>query len=249
MMRAATAAFLCLCVGYTARATESPVFDIPRLDGVVVDGVGDDWGEGGFQIRILTTVDGAVRPIADLDAQARLAWDATGLLVLVDVTDDTPDESENEDALWEGDGIELFAAAERGKAPHYQTVVSPGADPAHPELRRTLHARKGVDVEALAVETAAVATEGGYAIEARLPWANLTIDPREGLETGFQLYVNDRDGQGPTFGLAWYPSRQAHADASAMQRVRLSDAPSSPVTAAAAAKYDDLRRIVVQARW
>ncbi|MBT7100604.1 hypothetical protein HN937_24735, partial [Candidatus Poribacteria bacterium] len=100
----------------------------------------------------------------------------------------------------------------------------------------------------MAVETAAAATEGGYAIEARLPWANLGIDPEEGLETAFQLYVNDRDGEGPTFGLAWYPRREAHTDPSAMHRVRLADSASSSVVAAAAGKYDKLRRIVVQAR-
>jgi CubicO group peptidase (beta-lactamase class C family) len=48
--------------------------------------------------------------------------------------------------------------------------------------------------------------------------------------------------------LAWYPRREAHTDPSAMHRVRLADSASSSVVAAAAGKYDKLRRIVVQAR-
>ncbi|MBT5710793.1 hypothetical protein HOI71_07110 [Candidatus Poribacteria bacterium] len=132
MMRALIAAVVCICVPCATRAAESPVFDIPRLDGVTVDGVGSDWGDDGFHIRLLTTVDGAVRPIADLDAHAQLAWDDDGLLVLVDITDDTPDESENDASLWEGDGIEVFAAAKQGSTPYYQVAVSPGIDTTHP---------------------------------------------------------------------------------------------------------------------
>ncbi len=86
------------------------VSDVPRLDGITVDGDPADWGERGFRIELLTSAGLDMLPADDLEAECRLGWNGDGLLVLVSALDDVPYESRRGDALWEADSIELFVA-------------------------------------------------------------------------------------------------------------------------------------------
>ena len=80
-------------------AAPSPVFDVPRLDKIAVDGKPDDWGERGFKVEVLAPLEGAPRPPSDLGGAFRLGWDARGLLVLAMVRDDVASEERVNTAL------------------------------------------------------------------------------------------------------------------------------------------------------
>jgi len=83
------AAILWLFLTAAQAAEESPIFDIPRLDKITIDGKADDWGKNGFRVDLLTPVGVAVKPKSDHDVRCRLGWNAQGLLVLVRVEDNT----------------------------------------------------------------------------------------------------------------------------------------------------------------
>jgi hypothetical protein len=230
----------------SARAAESPVFDIPRLPNIAIDGKADDWGERGFQVDVIQSLEGKVKPVTDLDVRFRLGWDARGLLVLVAVRDDVAYEKNN--YLWENDSIELFVAAKRGASEAYQVVLTPGREGEKKEPRRYVddHRSTPPKQDPVAAEVARTWTAGSYTMEVLLPWKNLARPPGTGEEIGFQLYVNDADGAGSHLQVIWYPKNRAHENSSRMHRLRLAERASPPVRAAATGSYERLRRVRVR---
>lgn len=215
----------------TGAGAAAPLFDVPRLDGVTIDGKADDWEDNGFVVESLIGPYGGVRPPGDFDASMRLGWDTQGLLVLLRVHDDEHHEHENVGELWRADAIELYLAVERGKRPHYQVVAAPGLAGGQPALRYKVynHANqppiKGRD---MTIEAARTKIDGGYMLEARMPWANLDIKPEIGREVGFQVDIADMDDRGEQFHIAWYPRLGTFANTEAMHRIRLAERPSDP---------------------
>ena len=68
---------------------------IPRLTDIKVDGNAGDWGVKGLPVQLFADYHGRVPDTADLQANIRLGWDDSGLLVLLKVKDDTLYEPEN----------------------------------------------------------------------------------------------------------------------------------------------------------
>ena len=57
-----------------ARAADVPssLYDVPRLEGIRIDGDGEDWGDQGFRVEMMTDENGNYLPASDLDAGFRL---------------------------------------------------------------------------------------------------------------------------------------------------------------------------------
>ncbi|HEX2948375.1 MAG TPA: sugar-binding protein [Armatimonadota bacterium] len=215
---------------------EGPVFDIPRLDGITIDGKIDDWGVRGFCINVMTDADGHPRSLQDFAARAWLGWNDQGVLVLIHVTDDRACEAENESGLYTADSIELFMATQLGTPDFYQVIASPGVDPKYPQPRFHLYdQRKDTALHATPLDfhCATLKTPGGYWMEALLPWKNLAVKPAIGKEIALQLQVNDLDPGTERAQFLWYPQTGAFGDSTKMQRVRLASTPSEPVHAVA----------------
>ena len=227
-----------------------PVYDIPRMDKVVIDGRTDDWTSagsargtgGGFRIDLLAPPEGEPRPAGDLDARVRLAWNARGLLILATVRDDKWIEHADEGWLWRYDGIEVFLAARPGDKDLSQWAISPGMTAGQPKLRRRLHDHR--KTEALkklpaAIEAARRRTDGGYVLEALLPWGALAIDPKPGRQVAFQIWVNDADKpEGQTHHAAWFPGTNTGHDSTKMHRLRLTERPGPGVLIRSTGEYD-----------
>ncbi|MBM4143491.1 MAG: hypothetical protein FJ225_07880 [Lentisphaerae bacterium] len=215
-------------------AEESPVFAIPRMNGVVIDGKADDWGEQGFRIELLIPVGGELKPAHDHNVRARLAWDVRGLLLLVSMADDVWLEHAEKDSLFRHDAIELFLAPQPGAADMCQWVIAPGMDPKHPELRWHLYDyRKTGNLRRIPaeIEAARAATDEGCRVEILLPWASLDITPTEGREIGFQMFVDDADSarEQQTYLVAWYQALGTFMHSDRMHRLRLSREAGPPV--------------------
>ncbi len=205
-------------------------FRIPRVEGLTVDGSADDWGERGFCVEILTAPGGQTMPIDDFDVKFRLAWDPEGLYVLITVHDDVPAEHENLSRLWRMDCVELSVAEKVGHSNKYMLAMASGADPEYGQLRKRLYdwrpeKERAADISS---KTASRLFEGGHIIEAMLPWKNLGLDPKTGMEFGFQLVANDVDGREAGLRIAWFPGI-GPADSSKMHRLSLAEKPSEPV--------------------
>ncbi|HUU20934.1 MAG TPA: sugar-binding protein, partial [Phycisphaerae bacterium] len=201
---------LCAAAGAGLAAQEPPVYDIPRMDKVAIDGKTDDWADKGFRIDLLAPLTGPMKPAADLDARIRLGWNDRGLLVLAAVQDDKWVEHPDKNMLWCYDVIELYLAPQRGAADLCQWVITPGMDPKQPKLRWHLHDhRKEEKLKKLpaGITAARTKTANGYVLEALLPWAALAIAPKLGREVGFQVFVTDTDEVGKTqsYIATWYP--------------------------------------------
>lgn len=214
--------------------SDSQVFQVPRVEGIVVDGSADDWAEQGFRVEFLTDPDGRSLPADDFDVKFRLGWNQEGLLALVLVLDDIPLEHQDLSRLWRYDCVEIFVSEKKGSNNRYSLSIAPGADPAHKNLRSRIYDWRpdGQQDPKIITEAAGKEFEGGYGIEVLLPWENLKIKPCPGLEIGFQCVVNDFDGNTPEGGdslrVGWFPGLHP-ADSNNMQRIKLADEPGMHV--------------------
>jgi len=215
---------------------ESPVqFDIPRVEGIVVDGSGDDWGEGGFSVGFVTDPKGRALPAEDFDLKFRLGWNEEGLFVLATLRDDIPMEHEQLNRLWQRDCVELFLAEAVGSENRHQLVIASGADPKYAKLRSRLydHRPETERVGELRSRSASSLRPGGSTVESWLPWANLGLAPEPGATVAFQCIGNDYDGEADPSGgplrVGWYPGLESHASSREMYTLRLAEAPDEPV--------------------
>lgn len=210
--------------------SDSAVFRIPKVEGLTIDGSGSDWGSRGFRVDILTDPEGKTLPAEDFDVRFRLAWDMQGLYVLATVGDDTGVEHESLSRLWRCDCLEVSIAEDVGHSNKYMLAMAPGIDPRYGKLRGRMYdwRAEGERVAELTYDAASQKIEGGYVIEAKLPWKNLGFEPATGSKIGFQFVVNDDDGQDRTFRVAWFPGI-APADSAKMHGLLLSDDSSESV--------------------
>jgi hypothetical protein len=231
--------------GVLQAADDSPVFSIPKVSNIVIDGVADDWNVNGFKVDVLTDSGGKVQLASNFNATFRLGWDEKGLLVLVMVKDDVAMEpAEKIFDIWKGDSIELFVSSKRGDANSYQAVIAPGLDAKYNELRMNLSDYRKDKKGKLTAEAKRAKVDGGYVMEVMLPWKNLGIEAAENVELGFQFYANDTDKGEDRYQALWYPKSEAHQDANNMHRIKLAVNPSPAVQLSATGAMVEDRGIV-----
>ena len=234
-----TACFVFAHFPAAAAGPQPPVFDIPRIDGIDIDGEATEWGDRGFRIDLMTDKDGNVRPPEDFDPIARLGWDARGLLVLVEVRDNSLQTSAPGKHVWEGDSVEVCFAPERGAKRLFEIVAAPDTNADGVMRVAAFGYRNAPAPKDIVAETGWDETGRGYSIEMRLPWAAIGVMPKPGTMPAVQIAVNDVDGDGPRFEALWYPDPATHENSDAAYSVRLAGRPSPPVTACASAVYDE----------
>ncbi len=198
-------------------------YDIPKLSGILIDGRDDDWAGRGFHVDVLCGPDGQAPAVDDLDAKVQVGWHEQGLLLFLTVRDNQADEHESVDQLWRKDSVELYVSDGVGSANRYQIIVTGGADKRFSRPRRKLFERRPAEMNPPKLTPAlmAVPGEGGYVVEAMLPWRDLKMSPAMGKTVGLQLHVNDTDG-GERKQVTWHPSANARNEPDAVQPLRLS---------------------------
>jgi pimeloyl-ACP methyl ester carboxylesterase len=222
-------------------------FDVPRVNGVTVDGRAADWGTNGFSVEMFTTLQNVLPTHDDLSAVARWGWDERGLLVLLEVQDDVAREGA-EAELAGRDSIAVYVASSREEDNRYQVLVSPGIAPEYVALRQQLTdyrkdpALKKTPLEAQSVR---VPHAGGYTLEMLLPWKNLGITPEIGRQVAAQIQINDVDEGAERTQWLWFPRSGTQSDSRRMNTLRLTQAPSPSVRVVARAAHERLRRIIV----
>jgi pimeloyl-ACP methyl ester carboxylesterase len=206
---------------------ERPIFDIPKLTGITIDGDPSGWGDRGFAVAVMHAAQAKRLPADRFDAQVRLGWDPRGLLVLADVTDPDVMESDTDLDLGSGASVELVVDARHGKE-HWQASIAPGFDPHHRQLRTHLTEERLKPTRAvpLSVEAVAKKTPRGYVLEAMMPWAVLAVDAKNGTEVGLQVRVN-KPVDSQMAQLVFSP-----------RQIRLADVASVTQTVAADGSYD-----------
>ncbi len=225
---------LLLIVFVTVQAADSMIFNIPKIEGIVVDGSGDDWAEQGFRVEFLADPSGRVNPPDDFDVKFRLGWNQQGLLVLAAVRDNVAVERESLSRLWQTDCVEMMVSEHLGSMNRYQLVIASGADPQYKTVRQKIYdwRHPRYKTSELTAQSGSRVFEGGYFIEVLLPWANLGVEPNPGMELAFQFVANDDDGDAKnsngSLRVAWFSGINP-SDRFNMYRLRLSDKPSDAV--------------------
>ncbi len=244
LQTAGVVSLLSVMMAMPAGAAPGPLFDVPRLPDITLDGRADDWGSRGFHIEALVSSTSQRPAPADSSARIRLGWNEQGLLLLMTVRDDAFSEDAGED-FWNKDSIELFAANGLGQNERYQVALSPGLDAAHATPRLRLVDSRGEELKksALNVPFARTITPGGYTLEVLLPWQNLGITPQMGRAVALQINLNDVDQGGAKTQLRWYPEEGAFSDSKRMMALRLAERPSPAVLAAVSGRYERFRRV------
>ena len=201
-----------------AIAVESKCFDVPRVDGISIDGKAEDWQERGFRVDMLGNEVGRISTPENFDGRFRLGWDARGILVMVKVRDNL---------YFGGDQVVMTVATDPGADEFYKVTVQPGLHFAEPNMTVNMEDQRGGEWGADELVADAVETkesEGRYVVEAVLPWENLGVEAKEGVEFAFQLMVHDqdpsKDGYGHDHNAFWHDG--------GMYRVRLGSKPSDP---------------------
>jgi len=235
-------------------ASEAPdappgLFQLPRVEGIQVDGTLDDWAGRGLVIKDLQPWSMARPAAADFDVQFHLGWNAEGLLAAFEVRDDKPVESPEDNRLSKADCLEIMVAQAPGSMNAYKVDIAPGADPRFGHLRTDFRDRRVVDTglrrvmplsddplvvlydqvlprpampaKPLIFKAASRPNPGGYTVEVFLPWKNLGLEARPGTEVAFQVFADDRDGDGPSKQLVWYPSVDSWRGTHLMHRLHL----------------------------
>jgi hypothetical protein len=122
----------------------------------------------------------------DLLMQYRVAYDADAMYLLVEVTDDVPGELGGEE--YQRDGIEVYVDAN-----HSQGGAA-GSDENY-QWRWIYGSATGGLANS---EAAWYDTDLGYNIEIKMPWADMPISPDQGSQFGWDLQINDNDGDADT---------------------------------------------------
>ena len=136
-----------------------------------------------------------------------------------------------------------------GSTNAYKVDIAPGADPRFGHLRTDFRDRRVIDTGLRRVmalpddpqvvlydqvlprpampagppifKAASRPNPGGYTVEVFLPWKNLGLEARPGVEAAFQVFADDRDGDGPMKQFVWYPSVDSWRGTHLMHRLRL----------------------------
>jgi DNA gyrase inhibitor GyrI/predicted esterase len=233
LLPAALGLLLAAGISGAAVTDSNPLFKIPKLEKIKVDGNSADWGKHGFQVNLLTELSEAPAA-ADMHRDSiRIGWDNQGLLILARIPDATPVESDQLGRLFERDSVELYLGTKRGVNDFYQVVIAPGRGRNYPEIRTQYYDnRKSPDKKPLVTEVARTRIADGYVLEARLPWKNLSVQPEMGREVALQIHINDATyNQCRT--RVWYPMPGAYSNPSRMNRLQLSTTASNPTGVAA----------------
>jgi dienelactone hydrolase len=223
--------------------------DIPRVDGIAIDGSGEDWGERGHRISALswTTQWGplprALPDPADQSVGLRLGWDDHGLLLRAELRDDRWHAADQDGALYTRDSLELFLAAADGTG-LYQPVIGPDAGAAHPVARCFVHQRAGRDIT---VEWKMSGQGGRRLIEARLPWSALPVVAQAGALCSFQVLHNDWDGPESICRAAWAVPGEVAGKGRRLLRLAAAPGPASDTAISLAPERWRRLRVLVEA--
>lgn len=219
-------------------------FDLPRLDGVRIDGDFNDWDEEqGFGVEVLLQEEGTFKNAEDHNVHFRAGWNRQGILIHLTVQDDNWVEYSEKNKYYSADVVEVFLAARRGDDDVCQWYITPGMteeidEPGvrFRELRRG--PTKGLPSD-LRVCRERIGSNK-YRMEILAPWSSIGTEGVSGTKLAFQIWVNDKDqgSRRKRYMSIFYPAKGASYATNAMHNVRLVDDVTPSLRITSLGEYD-----------
>lgn len=181
-----------------ALAADVPrTFDLPRVEGIKIDGKAEDWEGKGHGFEILLPQYGKHRKAEDHNASMKLGWTRKGLLFLVWVQDDVWHRKTRQRDPIGQDHVEIYLRKVRlgkGSSPYHLTF-----NPQFGKLPLETACYGGLELGAGNVDRSVRPTysiTGGktwYVLEGLVPWESVGFEAAPGAQACFQLWVQDGD--------------------------------------------------------
>ncbi len=172
---------------------------------IAIDGSLSEWGSTSA-INVGNAVFGrdSWEGSADLSGVVRAAWDDEFLYIAAQVDDEAIVQESREDRLVRGDALELFWDGNLAgdfdtdvySSDDSQMVFSPGNFAEKGPSAWVYRAPMNPAEFRAQISVASRRTERGYALEVRLPWPGLGVDPSEVPIFGYAIALSDDDSTG-----------------------------------------------------
>ena len=173
----------------------------PNIDG---DFDEDVWDQNRYDVDHVVYGDDHVGGSNDLSGTVMVGWDDYFLYIAARVKDDRYVQNASGKNLFKGDSIEIMLDANLSRdlfrrsldSDDYQLGISPGKSEPSADTEAYLWYPKSKDGTYDDVEAAAVPTDDGYRIEAKIPWSIFGVNPDIGKHYGFAFSISDNDKSG-----------------------------------------------------
>jgi hypothetical protein len=170
----------------------------------VIDGDLSEWVSTSYVVnQALSYANSNWSGAADLSATYYLAWDANYLYLAVQRIDDTFVQVSTGRYMYRGDDVEIQLDANLSgdystkslSGDDFQIGLSPGNfGTLHPEAH--LWFPRSLEHGLSSVQIKASKSNGGYQLEAKIPWSTFGVSPQAGDRFGFALSLSDNDSPG-----------------------------------------------------
>jgi hypothetical protein len=186
------------------RPNGSPVSAAFLSSPAVIDGDLSEWASTSYVAnQALSYANASWTGAADLSATYYVAWDADYLYLAIQRIDDIFAQVSTGRYMYKGDDVEIqldsdlsgdYASASLS-ADDYQIGLSPGNfGTLQPEAH--LWFPRSKEQALTSVQVKAIKSNGGYTLEAKIPWSVVGISPNAGDRFGFALSLSDNDTPG-----------------------------------------------------
>lgn len=212
------------------------VYYIPKTTvAPVIDGVIDDvWKVTDWNFQRTYVVDNDATPPddrTDLTGMTKALWDDENLYVLFYNQDDDIQDNTTDAATYNKDAVEIYIDGDNSKVAD-NTGCDPGGGRCVDDFQITIpHVFEGNEADTLdgigldaSIDPTGIEfkvttkDEGGWAVELKIPIETCGIDPSEGTLIGFELQLDESDGDDAgargSMEKWWSPSNNSWTDAS-----------------------------------
>jgi hypothetical protein len=171
----------------------------------VIDGASGEWGLPKQAINHIVFGDDRWAGAGDLSGEVMLGWDEDYLYLAVRIVDDVYSQNSTGRDIYLGDSLEILLdrdlsgdfASQALNTDDYQLGISPGNPGIGDSPSAYLWYPQDKAGRRNAVEIAAApSSDGGYILEAAIPWSVFGINPSRGQRYGFAISLSDNDRPG-----------------------------------------------------
>lgn len=169
-----------------------------------IDGNFDEWNLERYPV--MNVVYGASNwsGEADLSGNIMVGWDENNLYIAGRVKDDTYAQNATGENIFQGDSVEVLLDTNVPadyylnslSQDDYQLGISPGTPTLNTNPEAYLWYPSALAGTRTKVKASAVAVDGGYRLEMKIPWNTFGVIPAKGEHFGFAFSISDNDKPG-----------------------------------------------------